>query len=342
MGFIRTVLGDIAPDEAGVTLTHEHTLVHWPGAEFDHRSVYDWDDVIGGLSAEFKLGAELFGLKTLVDCTTVELGRHPDMLCEASRRSGVHIVAATGFFCESMGVPYHWRRQSADEIAEFLARDITEGIVGSEVKCGIIKVASGQDDAHPHPSPEGANGRHIGDYEQRIFRAAARAQNLTGCPITTHIDPEDWKVANIGLEQLELLMEDGADPTKIIIGHTFYATIEQLEAILRHGAYVQLDNFGTQWRGLSDDAAVELMYQAVERGYDEQLLLAFDRFWYQMRGDRPFTELDPEVAARMPLDFLPNDLLPRMRRCGISDDIIHKITMDNPARLLTFAEDRAH
>ena len=96
----------------------------------------------------------------------------------------------------------------------------------------------------------------MGVYEDRVFRAAARAQKRCGVPITTHIEPEDWHVCNIGLEQLALLMEEGADPTNTIIGHTFYATIDQLEAILKHGAYVQLDNVGTGWRGLDDDVAV--------------------------------------------------------------------------------------
>lgn len=334
MAVIRTVLGDIPAEDAGVVLTHEHTLIFWPGADIDHRAAFDHDDVVAGLSEEFKLGTDLFGLRTLVDCTTTEMGRHPKMMCEASRRSGVHVVSATGFFCESMGIPYHWRRQSVDEIAEFFIRDVTEGIVGTDVKCGIIKVSSGQDDAFPKPSPVGPHGRHLGVFEDRVFRAAARAQKATGIPITTHIDPSDWQVCNIGLEQLELLMEEGADPAKIIIGHTFYASIDQLEAILERGAYVQLDNIGTEWRGLSDDNAVALLRQAIDRGYAKQLLLTFDRFWYQMRGERPFTELDPEVATRMPLTFLPDTFIPLMRAHGIGDDDIRSIMVDNPARLL--------
>ena len=79
------------------------------------------------------------------------------------------------------------------------------------------------------------------------------------------------------------------------------------------------------------------MAQAVERGYVEQLLITFDRFWYQLRGDRAFTEEDPEVMVRTPLDFLPNTLFPMLRERGISDDDIHTITVKNPARLLTFA-----
>jgi phosphotriesterase-related protein len=338
MGFIRTILGDIDPEDAGAVLTHEHTLLHWPGAEFDHRAMYDLAHVLRGLSAELDEARRRFGLGTIVDCTTVEMGRHPHILTEVSRRCGVHIVAVTGFFCETMGIPYHWRRQSVDELAAFFARDITEGIAGTDIRCGVIKAASGQDDAHPTPSPKGIGGRHIGEFEQRVFRAAARAQRMTGAPITTHIDPEDWKVTNIGLEQLELLLEEGADPAKTIIGHTFFASWEQLAAILERGAYVQLDNIGTKWRGLSDPVTIDLMYRAVEAGFEDRLLLTFDRFWYQVRGDRPFSELDPEVATRMPISFLPDVFLPQMRARGLSEATIHKIMFENPARLLTFPD----
>mgnify|MGYP001175699261 FL=1 len=336
MGFIRTVLGDIEPENAGLTLAHEHTLFGWPGVEHDHRSALVYDTVLKGLTDEVEQGKQTFGLGTLVDCTTIENNRYPSLMREVSQASGVNIVCATGFFCESMGIPYHWRRQSIDEIADFFVSDVTEGIVGSDIKCGIIKASSGQDDAFPKPAPKGPHGRHMGVYEDRVFRAAARAQKRCGVPITTHIDPEDWQVCNIGLEQLELLMEEGADPTNTIIGHTFYATIDQLEAILKHGAYVQLDNVGTGWRGLDDDVAVDLMIEAINRGYIDQMLITFDRFWYQLRGDRPFTEEDPEVMERTPLDFLPGTLLPMLRERGLSDADIHTITVKNPARLLTF------
>lgn len=79
MSFIRTALGDAGPQDAGVTLTHEHTLFGWPGVEHDHRAAFVWERVLDGLTREFKHATELFGLGTLVDCTTVENNRHPEM-----------------------------------------------------------------------------------------------------------------------------------------------------------------------------------------------------------------------------------------------------------------------
>ena len=71
------------------------------------------------------------------------------------------------------------------------------------------------------PSPIGPNGRRIHIYEDRLIRAAGRAQKATGCCINTHTDPMDYTVTNPGIEQLDIIEEEGGDPTKVIIGHAF-------------------------------------------------------------------------------------------------------------------------
>ena len=335
---VRTVLGDISAAEVGFTLPHEHTMYGWNGVEFDHRAMFDFDSLVTSVVEDFKSARESFGLNTFVDCTAPDMGRQPRVMVEVSRQSGINIVAATGFFCQSMGIPYHWRRQTVEEISEFFVRDIEEGMFGVDVRCGIIKVASGQDDVEFRPTTEEINGWHLGIFEQKVFAAAAQAQAKTGVPITTHIDPEDWKIAdaNIGLEHLQLLVENGGDPDGIVIGHTFFASEEQLLQILARGCYVQCDNIGTEWRGLDDDYAIGLIAKAIEHGYEDRILLSFDTFWSVMRGEHAFTESDPEIAPRMPIDFLPKVYFEKMRGKGITQDQIKKITEKNPARLLTF------
>ena len=97
MSFIRTVLGDIDPESAGLTLAHEHTLFGWPGVEHDHRSAFVREHVLKGLTDEVEQGKNIFGLGTLVDCTTIENNRYPDIMREVSQASGVNIV------CEKSG-----------------------------------------------------------------------------------------------------------------------------------------------------------------------------------------------------------------------------------------------
>ena len=89
------------------------------------------------------------------------------------------------------------------------------------IKAGAIKIATGQESVDPKPSPIGPNGRRIHIYEDRLIRAAGRAQKATGCCINTHTDPMDYTVTNPGIEQLDIIEEEGGDPTKVIIGHAF-------------------------------------------------------------------------------------------------------------------------
>jgi len=52
MATIHTVLGEIDPAEAGITLTHEHIMYANPGCEYDHQTIYDVEEVAAGEQIE--------------------------------------------------------------------------------------------------------------------------------------------------------------------------------------------------------------------------------------------------------------------------------------------------
>jgi len=100
-----------------------------------------------------------------------DLGRDVRLLQEVSRRSGIHIVAATG----------HWliptpsfEARTADELADFFSLEIERGIEDTGIKPGVIKAASEGDVMTP--------------FQENTFKAAARASKRTGVPVTTHSD----------------------------------------------------------------------------------------------------------------------------------------------------------
>jgi len=187
---------------------------------------------VARISRELKAGMEQWGYSTLVDMTPCEVGRHPELMKQVAQNTGANVIAVTGFFPERMGVPYWYRRQTVDELTEFYARDLTEGMVfagcQTDIKAGAIKIATGQESVNPMPSPIGPNGRRIHQYEDRLIRAAGRAQKTTGCCINTHTDPMDYTVTNPGIEQIDIIEEEGGDPTKVIIGHAFVEPIGYL------------------------------------------------------------------------------------------------------------------
>ncbi|MBP2296790.1 hypothetical protein [Azospirillum rugosum] len=342
MAKIRTVLGDIAPEEAGPTLTHEHLRYAYTGWQSDHNCVWDMRESAAQIAQVVRDGVERYGFKTIVDMTPPEIGRHPELMAEVSRQSGAHIIAIAGFFpeVEGMGIPYHWRRQSVEYIADAMVRDLTEGMVYegrlTPYKAGMLKAATGGSSVKV--ARMGVNGRHIGPYEDRVIRGIARAQRRTGCSINTHTQPMEYKAYNPGLELLDLLEEEGADPTRVIIGHAFvHPDIDQLKAICERGACLQIDHIGIPWQNDSAEALDELIANAVcalaDAGYLDRLVFSYDRFFTYVRGPAGLPDLENESV---PIGYMVEQFVPRLERKGFGRDEMHKVMVENPARLLAF------
>jgi phosphotriesterase-related protein len=341
---VRTVLGDVSPASLGRTLTHEHLLYSYPGAELDHRCAFDLASTTERISTELAAAVRDLGFKTLVDMTPAEVGRHPQLMADVSRRSGANIVGTTGFFPEHLGFPYWWRLQSVEEFAEFFTRDITEGMVfagtQTSIRAGIIKIATGMDSVNPRPSPIGPNGRRITECEDRAIRGAGRAQKGVGCAVNTHTDPTDYSVGNPGLEQLDVLEEEGADPSKVIIGHAFiHGTTEQIKAICDRGATVQVDHMGIPWRhdniGELDAKLARQTCELADSGYLDRMVITYDRWFFNPRGAS--TDLNPQLSnEKVPLNYLYTDFLPRLKTLGFREPDLDRMLIDNPQRLLAF------
>jgi len=344
MAVIRTVLGDISPDDAGITLTHEHIRYAYAGCEYDHRSTWDFDAVADDIAQVLRAGLRDHGIRTVVDLTPAELGRHPALIAEAARRSGVHMVATTGFYGESnaMGMPFYWRRKSIEYLEEMMVRDVTEGMVYDSSltpsRAGIIKVATGV--LGGKPTPIGPDGRRIGIYEDRAIRAAARAQRTIGCAINTHTHPVDYAVTNPGIELLDILEEEGADPGKVVIGHPFIkGNIEQLKAICERGANLQVDHIGIPWYHASaeklDELMAELICELTDLGHLDRLVFSYDRFFSHGRG--PVTEEEPEqFNTLVSFGYLFERFVPRLDKKGFGKEQLTRVLIDNPRRLLSF------
>jgi phosphotriesterase-related protein len=343
MRVFRTVLGDVPVESSGRILTHEHLLYGYPGAELDHRTVLDYDNAVRRVADQVTSGMTPNGYGTLVDMTPPEVGRHPQFMADVARRTGVNVVAITGFFPERMGVPYYWRRQSREELTEFFVRDLTEGMVfawqQTPYRAGGIKIATGQESVTPKPSPVGAHGRHVHEVEDKVIRAAAHAAMQVGCGINTHIDPMDFEVTNPGREQLEILAEEGMDLSRVIIGHAFVPPqVDMMREILKMGANVQLDHIGIPWRVDSadelDEAMANALIELIEDGYLDRIVLSFDRWFFNPRS--AVTEDDPQLEnEKVDLNYMFTSWVPRLKGKGVTDEQLDAIMIHNPRRILS-------
>ena len=344
MAKIRGVLGDLSPDDTGITLTHEHLRYAYAGCEYDHHNLLDVEAAATQVAQTLRNGMSQHGIRTMVDLTPPELGRHPQLIAESAQRSGVNIIATTGFYGEhnAIGIPFYWRRKSIEYLEELMVRDITEGMVydykQTPYKAGVIKVSTGA--LTSEPSPIGPNGRRIGVYEDRALRAAARAQRKLGCAINTHTHPVDWTVTNPGIEMLDVLEEAGVDPSKVIIGHCFIkSTTDQLVAICKRGGCLQIDHIGIPWMHESAEQLDEIMArqicELVEFGYLDRLVFSYDRFFLHGRG--PVTKEEPDqFNTKVPFGYLFDSFAPRLERKGFGPRALERVLVDNPRRLLAF------
>ena len=181
MATVNTVLGPLDTRDLGFTLMHEHVMSQGPVARnfpelFGPRFL---EKIVEGIT-EAKKG----GVNTIVDATTFDLGRDVSFLAEIAKRTGVNIIACSGWW---MSTPTYLGGQSPDLFADLFVREIEEGIAGTGIKAGILKSAADFGGVT-------ANG-------EIMLRAVARAHCRTGVPIMLH----SYAPEHIARRQLAIL-----------------------------------------------------------------------------------------------------------------------------------------
>lgn len=323
MSTVNTVSGTISPDDLGITLMHEHILYGYPGWEGDQSiAPLNRELIVNNAVETLTQLKDEFGLNSYVDATALDGGRMPEIYREVSEKSGVHIICSTGYYFEGEGAPAYWKFRSSlgdvrDELYELYMKEVTVGIRDTGIKAGVIKVGSSQG--------------CITDYEKLMFETAARVQKKTGVPIITHTQE-----GTMGPEQAKFLISEGADPKRIQIGHmSDNLDMDYQEAVFKQGVYVAWDRMGLQ--GLvgcpMDEERYPVMIELIKKGYADRLMISHD-FILNWLG-RPLNlpeEALPLVANWYPTHLFKN-IIPALKKGGVTDDQIDRITRENPRRL---------
>jgi predicted metal-dependent phosphotriesterase family hydrolase len=312
MAHVQTVLGPIDPADLGVTLPHEHTQIalwHIPD-RWDYWQLTRDEPVILEELAAFRAA----GGGGLVDLTPTGVGRDPAWLVRLARASGLHIVMGCGWYREAYYPPdLPVDRLTVDDLADRLVTEARDGVDGTGVRPGII-------------GEIGTDKPWLTAREERVHRAAARASRRTGLAITTHA-----VLSPVGRAQLRIFEEEGADPSRVVIGHAdSYPDLDHYLAIVERGASVEFDFLGMTFSAVErhgEPRIVELLRELLSRGHVERVLLSQDVCHdSQLRryGGNGYT-------------YLADAFLPRLREAGVSASEIETITVANPRRLLTVA-----
>ncbi len=321
---VNTVLGPVQPDDLGITLVHEHICYGYPGWEgAETLFPFDREAIVNNGVKTLKQLKEL-GVSTYVDATAADQGRFPEILKEISEKSGVNIVCSTGYYFEEEGGSAYWNfHRSLGDISEDLyllfLKEVTEGIGQTGIKAGVIKVGSSKGE--------------ITDYEKLMFEAAAKVQKETGVPIITHTSE-----GTMGPEQAKLLVDAGADPKKIQIGHmSDNLDLKYQEETLKYGVYVSWDRMGLQ--GLvgcpMDEQRYGTLATLIEKGYGDKIMLSHDYIitWIGRPLHLPEQAL-PLIANWHPTHLFKN-IIPALKQRNVSDEQIDTIIRRNPMNLFS-------
>lgn len=314
--FVQTVLGPTEPDQLGWTLMHEHFMIDWThGLHVPCRPLESSSALQRAL--DWAGRARQAGIRTIVDAGMDVYGPSPTALLYVSRQSGLNVVATTGIFETAQLPPPHWALPPAtdESVCEHFTDVAVSGLFGSGVRPGVLKVAT---------SP-----RAITEIEETCLRGAALAQARLGLPIMTHTRaPETMET------QADILLEAGADPAKVSIGHVGWMSgredMPRFKRLASRGVFLGLDCIGSPARSLREYAAI--LTDLLEAGYGSQLLLSHDSVAY-VRGIEGVYEREWFTTT---FTVIAEQFLPLLRdEFDVDEGTITRMTVDNPRRLLT-------
>ena len=272
----------------------------------------------------------------IVEVTPIRVGRYPQLLQDLARRIRVHVIGCTGFWCEALAPQHPWAvrlsvaRDGIDQIAKLFVREITEGMEDpagdwgerfTEIRAGIIKIGTS---TYLRPS------------ERAVHIAASQTSLETGCPISTHTTDGG------GLEQAQLLLQQGAKAERIIIGHQGYRddrgneqAHDYHQRLADLGVSLQFDRIGGQNYRLETQA--RQIQNLIDKGYVKQILVSHDRVPYFYSH---YTEKEKTIAgwtaSRLGFTLVSTGLVGSLLELGTSKEHIRTIFVKNPARVLAF------
>lgn len=313
--FIRTVLGDIAPAELGVTYAHEHLIIDKSFTTFGTAD-FELSDVAKGTAELRRFHAD--GGRALVDSMPCDSGRNILKLVALARAADVHILAPTGLHLAKYYDPGHWGNfYTEDELADLFVADLTDGIDAHDYngplvrrtphRAGLIKIAT---DAT------------LTAREAKIFAAAAQAHRRTGAPILTHTEQ-----GTLGLEQVERLRALGVDLRHVVLSHLDRRPdLAYHREILASGVRVEYDS-AFRWKPAQGNPTRDLLLALLPE-FPDQLMLGMDAarasYWTE-HGGKPG------------MSYLLTTFRRELRALGVTENQLHRIFITTPADAYAFS-----
>ncbi|HVR71119.1 MAG TPA: phosphotriesterase [Vicinamibacteria bacterium] len=303
---VWTATGAVAPEDLGTTLTHEHVLVDFVGADKVGRHRYDAEDAFRAALPHLR-ALRARGCRTLVECTPAYIGRDPALLRRLSEKSGLHILTNTGYYgaANDKFVPPHAYAETAEQLAARWTAEWTGGIEGTGIRPAFLKI--------------GVDGGPLSPIDRKLVAAGALCHRRTG--LRLHVHTGDGVAAQA---IVDLLKAERVAPDAYVWVH---AQNEKDRAVHRRlaseGVWISLDGVSEA----SLDAHVGGVADLARAGHLGRVLVSQDAGWYRVG--------EPGGGRFRPYTFLFDAFLPALHKTGLSEADTRALLVDNPARVLT-------
>jgi phosphotriesterase-related protein len=321
---IRTILKDYAPEElaGGATLFHEHMQLapdfnaKFAAATAAARAANGLPPLPargggGGRGAAAPAGpdimhsvdlmsAEVAKAKSEGNIACIVDGGHPDMGRDSNFLREVSMKSGVPIV---VGGGFYSQPFYPKEISTMSEEQIVKA---------LIKQA---DDDILGAFGEIGSWDEITADERKVFRAVGKAHVATNIPIFTHTGIP----GKSALEQLDILEDAGVKPDRVVIGHLgnlVDSNVYVHKAVCRRGAYVGFDRQG----GNNDAQQVPLVMALIEAGFADHLMFSSDA---------------SSGYAKTLTVFVP-----KLKAAGATDEVLHRVMVDNPRRFLAFVPKR--
>ncbi len=343
-GKVLTVNGPVDPESLGAAMVHEHIFINRnhpnrPAPTEATRVRFYLSpltmDMLGAVTMGYPnrdnliLGDEPMAVQeltdfrkrgggTLVDVTSIGLGRDPAALRRVSKATGVHVVMGTGWDIRAVD-SRELEKRSLENLTWELVRDVTAGVGKSGIRSGIIgEVATA--------------GDPLTAVEIKVIRAAGRASRITGAAVSMHTGDSGTRSTHAILDLLEA---EGTDLGRVILGHcdSLVRDLSSLTSLLKRGVHVEFDGM-SEFHMLRQPATAahvgDGILELIQRGFLERILLS-------QNVDR---KIDLKALGGMGYTFVLDQFVPHLTGKGVTEEQVRTLIYENPKRVLTFMAPR--
>lgn len=300
--YVITVNGRIEASSIGITLSHEHVLVDFIGADSVSKNRYDEDSVFNKV-LPYLQELKKYNVNTFFEATPAYLGRDVELLKRLSEKTGINIVTNTGYYAANGNIhlPKHFYDESVDTISRRWVKEFENGIDGTQIRPGYIKIS--------------INEGPISDIDSKVVRAAARTHLETGLTIMAHTG-----TAIGAFEEIKILEEENVDPSALIWVHAqAEQDLEKFVTAAEKGVWISFDGAG--WQPV--ELYLKLLQNMKTNNVLNRTLISHDAGWYSVGEPNGGMEFKP-------FTFIFSDLIPALKDNGFTKGDIDMLLVKNP------------